>query len=449
MKQFLPITLLLGLAVSLPAQTLSFGEITLVTPGTSTTAPVYNVNLVGTGFTNQIAGFQFDLQYNLNSTNQIQSATVAVPTSGPNSNFQPNTASLAAATYNPFCVNQGSCVQPQDMGPGTRAIIIGCCSSAQIAGTTSVTSGTLTDGVVATLTVQPVFGTTSALLTLPAAYLAATSQGGTGVAAQAVSLTIGAGSSDPGATGTVNLYSVYLVGGLYPFSGNTAAPNFGSGNLQLNDLVYELLYQTGVPGFALPQACTDYFDAMDTYPADTTTTRGGDGVINLNDLVLELLRQTGVPGYNVWPVRTPRGETCTQTLTAKARPVPPEIRATLSLGPNASPAGATLDRVPVYLEGGRDLTRAGIAFSAGDEKSQLQFEAAPGLSTSLNYNSQPGFVSVAFLSGLDVRGGDKLLLGYVTGPAGSGANLRIFGTSATGLNDFQVFGVDFSGAVRQ
>jgi len=446
------ITLLLGMAASLTAQTLSFGEITLVTP--ATTPPSYVVNVVlttaATPYANLVAGLQFDLNYNpalLNVTVGLSSAT--------SPSFQLNTTCLGAtsftgctslATFNP------STTAAMNNGPGQRAIVVGCCSTNQVnsPGTNPVTSNLMADGAVATLTVQPVSAATAAgqqVLTL--LNLAGTTAGGQNVAAASVPLAIGAGSNDPTATGNLDLYPIYLVGGISPAASHTA-PGFGSGQIQLNDLILELLYQTGAPGYTLPAACGDYFDAMDTSPADTASTRGGDGAITLNDLILELLRQTGAPGFTVYPVRTSRGLTCVGARsTAEARtPAPPlEVRASLELGTTEG-AGTAQERTPVFLNAGRDLARVGVAFSAGDQLSRLQFQPAPGMAPSLMYNSEPGFVSVAFLAGLDARGGDHILLGYIVGPAGSGANMKIFGTSATGLNDSQVFGVDYRGAVR-
>lgn len=439
------------MAASLTAQTLSFGEITLVTPATNPPSYVVNVILTtaGSSFANQVAGLQFDLNYNpaqVGVTVGLSSATAP--------SFQLNTTCLgptsftgctSLATFNP------STTAPMNNGPGQRAIVVGCCSANQVSSpsTNPVTSNLMADGPVATLTVQPTSAATATgQQVLSLLNLAGTTAGGQNVAAASVPLTVGAGSNDPNATGKLDLYPIYLVGGLSPATSHTA-PGFGSGKIQLNDLILELLYQTGAPGYTLPAACGDYFDAMDTSPADTATTRGGDGQINLNDLILELLRQTGAPGYSVYPVRVSRGLTCPGArTTANERTAPPlESRASLVLGPTEG-AGTTQERVPVYLQAGRDLTRIGVAFSAGDEHSQLQFQPAAGLSPSLMYNSQPGFVSVAFLAGFDARGGDRILLGYIAGPAGSGANMKIFGTSATGLNDFQVFGVDFAGAVR-
>jgi hypothetical protein len=444
--QFIRAGLFLCVAGSLAAQTLSFGEITLVTP--ATTPPTYNVNVVMAGSGGVVAGLQFDLNYDPTSLN----VTIAPGASATAASLQLSTICLGQAigscttpaANNPFCVNTGSCVAPQDTKSGWRAILIGCCGGSQ----TTPTSNIVQDGVVATLTVQATATPNSQLLTLmPSPYMVGTTQGGLNTAAQTVNFSIGAGSSDAGATGTLNLYPTYLVGGISPMTA-TGAPNFGSGKIQLNDLILELLYQTGAPGYTLPAACTDYFDALDTYPADTATTRGGDGVINLNDLVLELLRQTGAPGYGTLPVRTARGESCASVTQAQLARVHPEVRGSLALGPTEG-TGTAQERTPVYLNAGRDLSKAAVAFSAGDEQSQLNFQAASGMSPSLMYNSQPGFVSVAFLAGFDARGGDRILLGYIVGPSGSGARMKIFGTSATGLSDGQTFSVDFAGVVRQ
>lgn len=434
------IALLSVTAASLTAQTLSFGEITLVTP--PTTPPTYVVNVIlttaGTANAGQVAGLQFDVNYTPAQLN----VAVAVAGTAAAASKEASTVSLTPQLYNP------STTAPLNPGPGQRVILTGVGMSDSSVSSTGGPS-LIADGSVATLTVQPVgtVTTTNSVLTLM--NLAATTAGGTNIAAQAVPLAIGPGSSDPSGTGTLNLYAAYLVGGIYPLTFN-ASPNFGSGKIALNDLILELLYQTGAQGYStLPPTCSDYFDAMDTFPADTATTRGGDGAIGLNDLILELLRQTGAQGYTILPVRPPRGEVCTGSATkANARRAPLEVRATLVLGP-AEGAGTSQERVPVYLRAGRDLAQAGIAFSAGGGEAPLHFQPAPGMTPSIMYDSQPGLVAVAFLAGLDARGGDNILLGYVVGPAGSAANVRVFGTSAAGLNDHQDFEVNFAGGARQ
>jgi hypothetical protein len=53
---------------------------------------------------------------------------------------------------------------------------------------------------------------------------------------------------------------------------------------------------------------------------------------------------------------------------------------------------------------------------------------------------------LAWLEGLNVPAGQRLLLGYITGPTGYAANLKVFGVSAGGLNDGHEVGLDISGA---
>jgi hypothetical protein len=264
-------------------------------------------------------------------------------------------------------------------------------------------------------------------------------------------MAIGAGASDPTASGSLSLQNVYLVGSITPVT-NDNSPNFGSGTLHITDSLTVLFYQTGAPGYAttVPATCSDYFDAMDAAPVDTDLKRGGDGMITILDTLTVLFRQTGAPGYGVWPVRTPRGETCTAALTAQVRPAPPEVGANLVLGP-AQPGGTSQELVPVYFEPRRELSGVAISFSIGDERSQLHFQAAPGMSPTINYDSTPGFVAEAFLSGFDARTGERVLLGYVVVPSGSAANLKVFGVSAATVRDMQLFGVDHVGTrvVRQ
>jgi hypothetical protein len=453
------------MAGGLAAQTLSFGEITLVTPGTVGTPATYLVNVVLASSGNTVAGLQFDLNYDPNSLN----VTVGLGASSTTAAGQLSYTTLQNLTNNPFCAGAlatppTACVQPQNMGPGQRAIIIGCCSTAQLNNPTNgpnpPTSNIIADGVVATLTVQATASPTDQTLHLMKNYMVGTTTGITGTGsnatntgAQAVNLSIPTGATtDANGNLLLDLSKVYLVGSITPVTNDTS-PNFGSGSLHITDSLTELFYQTGTPGYAtLPAACSDYFDAMDASPVDTATTRGGDGQITISDTLAVLFYQTGTPGYTVLPVRTPRGLTCTAqtTATAKARRAPLETRATLVLG-RSERIGTAQDRVPVYLQSLQDLSKVAISFSIGDEVSQLSFQAAPGLTPALAYQGTPGFVAAMFASGFDMRSGDRVLLGYVTGPAGSAANLRIFGTSAVTMNDMKEFDVQSSGgaAVRQ
>ncbi len=458
MFQTTRITLLLGMAASLGAQTtLSFGEITSVTP--ATTPPTYLVNVILTGSgTNpappkpQVAGLQFDLNYDptqLSVTVGLSSVTAT--------SFQMNTTCLgptsftgctSLATFNP------STTAPLNQGPGQRAIVVGCCSTTQISnpGTNPVTSNLMVDGPVATLTVQPLAGATTTGQTLKLLNLAATTAGGQNQPAISVTpFTIGAGSNDPNSTGMVDLYHMYLVGDVntpgsaYPPASQTA-PNFGTaGKLNLQDLILMLYVATNAPGYAPPLACSDLFDAMDAAPADTATSRGGDGAIKLADLILVLYRATNAPGYTTWPYRITKGQTCVGARTAPtaalARPVG-ETQGMVVLG--TPETGTAQDRVPVYLEARRNLSRVAFGFSVGDEQSQLTFSASTA--PSIMQDGQQGFIAAAWLDGLTVSAGQRLLLGYVVGPKGSAANLKVFGVSASGLTDNQDVEFEVSGA---
>ncbi len=83
----------------------------------------------------------------------------------------------------------------------------------------------------------------------------------------------------------------------------------GRGNDALNnlDLIDALRAVTNVPGFR-PLDCSDRFDAMDSFPADTDTTRGGDEALNNLDLILTLLRVTNIDSSR--PQRQTRGLVC-------------------------------------------------------------------------------------------------------------------------------------------
>jgi hypothetical protein len=89
----------------------------------------------------------------------------------------------------------------------------------------------------------------------------------------------------------------------------------------------------------------------------------------------------------------------------------------------------------VYLEAGRDLVRVAVTFALGDQRSQLRFAPTADTPPSLAQNGQLGVVAAAWLEGVSVRAGDRLLLGYVVGPEGASANLKIYGVSASGLDD--------------
>jgi hypothetical protein len=405
------------MAASLAAQQLSFGPLALGAGSTKT----LNVVLASQGAT--IWGLQFDVDYNTTwltvSIALGGSATAAVK--------ELSLTNLPAA-YNP------STISPVDAGPGQRAIVIGAGLTDSTVPATAI-NNPIGDGVVAILTITVAPGAPSGSQSLTLSNLYATGP------AASVSLTP--------INGTVNMYTTYLVGDVAPPTSDTA-PNFGNGVLDIQDLILEFFAVNHVPGY-VPAACSDRFDAMDVSPADTATTRGGDGKLDIQDLILEFFRVNKVDLAR--PVRTSLGGVCALSESGKssirtsrntARP-PVEVQGTLVLG-TAEGSGTSQDRVPVYLRAGRDLVRVAVTFGLGDQQSRLRFEAVPGLAPSLVEDGQSGVVAAAWLEGLNVSAGQRLLLGYIVGPSGSAANLKVFGASASGRNDNQEVGLDVSGA---
>ena len=70
------------------------------------------------------------------------------------------------------------------------------------------------------------------------------------------------------------------------------------------DLIFALRAVTNVPGFR-PPSCSDRYDAMDSFPADTSTARGGDTQLTTLDLIATLRRVTNVDPSR--PRRVSRG----------------------------------------------------------------------------------------------------------------------------------------------
>ena len=89
-------------------------------------------------------------------------------------------------------------------------------------------------------------------------------------------------------------------------------------------------------------------------------------------------------------------------------------------------ADAANGRTAVYLRATPDLSLAGFSFSVQSDQASLVF--IPGnASPSFTDTGLPGTVAVAYLEGLAVQNGQRILLGYVqsTDPA-----LRFVGVSA-------------------
>ena len=234
---------------------------------------------------------------------------------------------------------------------------------------------------------------------------------------------------------------VYLVGDAFPV-GSDSIGGFGDGILNNLDLIYALRAVTKVPGFT-PLACSDRYDAMDSFPLDTDTGRGGDGVLNNLDLITTLRRVTKID--TSLPVRTSRGLTCSAAAQQFALQGQRKIE-TLS----AEPAAGALEfgeaepvaggiRVPVYLRANNDLSLSDLSFSLGIEGSAepLHFAPVSAAPPTLIYDSLPGVLALAWFSEIRVAGGQSFLLGYVElgGASGAASSLRIFGFDANAAQD--------------
>jgi hypothetical protein len=248
------------------------------------------------------------------------------------------------------------------------------------------------------------------------------------------------------ASGPTSITAAYLVGDVAPYLSDTA-PNFGDGTLDVVDLVDLLFAVNNVPGYQ-PAACSDRFDAMDVFPVDTATGRGGDGVLDVRDLVAQLFRVNNLDMDR--PVRTSLGGcaapagTSGETATRASRTALSVARQTadgrLVLGSPETYGDA--ERVPVYLEAESEMTRVALTFALGDQQSPLRFLRAAEAPPSAAFDSQPGVVAVAWLDGVNVPAGARLLLGYVAGPARAWANLKVYSVSGSGLDDGREVRVD-------
>jgi hypothetical protein len=221
-----------------------------------------------------------------------------------------------------------------------------------------------------------------------------------------------------GSSSTVTISLDYLVGDDFPYTSDSAG-NFGDGTLNTLDLIYALRAITNITGF-VPARCSDRFDSMDAFPQDTSSTRGGDGVLNTLDLVTLLRRITNIdPGR---PRRVSRGLTCSQA-TPQARRAPQSTVGSLEAASDGS----------VYLIAKEDLSLDGLAISISSASdTRLTWTAADGLSPALTDSEMPGGLAIAWIQKIEVRSGDRLLLGKAAGAD----RFAIVGASAnSGTND--------------
>jgi hypothetical protein len=361
--------------------------------------------------------FQLPIGLSLNNGISVNSLTFAIQITA-NGGAPPLTGSLG--------FTQASAI--------TNAPVV---NTASTPNTISVLWNTLTTPLSGTSTVVgTVTGTLPAGATSGQSYsVAVTGVSGTN-AAVAVPLAVGV-------NGSIAVAPIYLAGDVAPYT-TDAAGQFGDGVMNILDLIQELFAVNNVHGY-VPSACSDRLDAMDLFPADTATVRGGDGLLDIRDLILSLFRSNNLDLSR--PVRSSRGgcaavgtnsigaAATARNATAAVRPAAGAAQAALVLG-SAERTGGGTERVPVYLEAKQDLAQVAVTFALGDQRSQLHFVAG-GTAPSLAQDSQVGVVAAAWLDGVSVPAGGRLLLGYVEGPRGVSANLQVYGASASGVGDYR------------
>jgi sugar lactone lactonase YvrE len=222
----------------------------------------------------------------------------------------------------------------------------------------------------------------------------------------------------------------YLVGDAYPFTADTAG-NFGQGSLNTLSLITTLRAVTNLPGF-LPATCSDRFDAMDSYPVDTATTRGGDGLLNTLDLIETLRRVTNIDTSR--PTRTPRGLTCSTGASVQSRAAASVPEGGLLFGTPVANGGGGW-RVPILLRANADLDLQGFSFSAGYDSvspgTQLNFVAV-GQQPGIVDHGVAGAIAIAWLEGWHAKAG-QVVVGYLDTSI-SVNSLRLYGVSANAVN---------------
>jgi uncharacterized repeat protein (TIGR01451 family) len=234
------------------------------------------------------------------------------------------------------------------------------------------------------------------------------------------------GGASAGIPFTVHPAGSYLVGDAAPAGGNELGL-FGDESLDNLDLILALRAVTSVPGF-LPPNCADLFDAMDSYPTDSGVP-GGDGMLDNLDLIATLRRVTGADGPP-WPRRPTRGLVCSTMapglLAMLARPaeLPSGAGAVEFQGEQSGEDGSA--RVAVYLAAYRDVDLGGLSLAFGWSDSgpaaqaPLRFVSGAAGAPALLDNRLPGTIAAAWLGGLRLRAGQRLLLGFVDLPAAGG-----------------------------
>jgi hypothetical protein len=224
--------------------------------------------------------------------------------------------------------------------------------------------------------------------------------------------------------------SDYLVGDVYPMpsvhgdlnaDGNfTDAGEFGDNRLTVLDLIVVLRAATGI--VPLP-ACTDRFDAADSFPVDTDVARGGDGRLSILDLIILLRRVTGVdtnlprrahpascPG-----IATSPGNVQLQSSGQSGRALSSSrsSQTRLEVG-NPRSEGRGVFVAPVYLYSQADLSGLAFAIRSGTQGENIVFVAGGGAAKpSLVDDSVAGALSLAWFDTLARPTNGRTLLGHI------------------------------------
>jgi len=214
-----------------------------------------------------------------------------------------------------------------------------------------------------------------------------------------------------GADGTLSIVETYLEGDVFPATSDTVG-NFGDGVINTLDLLEVLRMVAGVLPNP-PKPCSDRFDAMDVWPLDTPTTPGGDKMINTLDLLATLRRSVNLDTSR--PVRIPRGLACSSAAPEGRRPPEEPAEGVIEVEGNA-----------VYLRAQRDLNLAGLALSLRlPDSSPARYTPGSARVAILDLD-QPGLIAMAWLDGITLTSGSRLLLGYVDGADGG----KVIGVAA-------------------
>ena len=233
------------------------------------------------------------------------------------------------------------------------------------------------------------------------------------------------GGASAGLPFTIHPAGSYLVGDASPASGNDSG-HFGDESLDNPDLILALRAVTSVPGWTPPN-CSDLFDAMDSYPSDGEV-RGGDGSLDNLDLIATLRRVTNADPSR--PRRDTRGLICSAMAPGLAamlaRPAEPPSGAGAVEFQREQSGEDGAARVAVYLAAYRDVDLGGLSLAFGWSDSSLaaqaplRFVSAAAGAPALLDNRLPGAIAAAWLGGLRLRAGQRLLLGFVDLPAAGG-----------------------------